>query len=433
MQWTEEYAPPELDDVAGNPSARDAVVKWAENWKPGDKALLLVGGPGVGKTATALALARTMHWDLLEMNSSEQRNKQIIERVAGLASVSTTFSGNRRMILFDEADGLFRNDRGGTTAMLEVVKGAASPIVLTANDAYAKQLSTIKKYCDKVSYKKVHYGTIKKTLERIAVDKGVDADPVALEKLAKNAHGDLKAAINDFQALAEGRKTLTEEDVMLTDRDRMDNIFNAMRAVFKATEFRKARDVFDTVREDPDLFLKWVDENIPREYEDKEDIAAAFQQLARADTFYGRIRRRQSWLLMKYTIDLMTAGVALAKKEPYHKFTPYSFPQFISLLARSKAKRGLRDAIALKMGEKLHASKKEVIQHYIPYYMELFAHEKQAVDLSAFFGFDEKEIEFFGYTAAKAKKIYEKADAVHQKIVAESLVDKNQSSLASFS
>ncbi len=433
MQWTEEYAPGLLEDVVGNPSALDAVTKWADSWKPGAKALLLVGGPGIGKTATALALARTKNWDLLEMNSSEQRNKAIIQRTAGLASVSTTFSGNRRMILFDEADGLFRNDRGGTTAMLDVVKGGASPIILTANDAYAKQLATIKKYCDKVVYKKVHYSTIKKTLARIAEDKGINADPAALESLAKNACGDLKAAINDLQALSEGRKELTEEDIMLTDRDRMDNIFNAMRAVFKTTDFKKARGVFDTVREDPDLFLKWVDENIPREYEDKEDIANAFKELARADVYYGRIRRRQSWSLLKYTIDLMTAGVALSKKEPYHKFTPYSFPQFISLLSRSKAKRGLRDGIAMKISGKIHASKKEVIQHYLYYYMELFSQERYAVGLSAFFGLEDKEIEYFGYTAAKAKKIYEKADELHQKEIAESLVDRNQSSLASFS
>jgi replication factor C large subunit len=433
MQWTEGHAPKALDEVAGNPSAIAEVRKWAETWKKGTPALLLVGAPGVGKTATALALAKTMGWDLLEMNSSDQRSKDAINRSAGLASVSATFSGNRRMILFDEADGLFRDDRGGTTAMLEIVKAGAAPVVLTANDAYAKQLSSIRQCCTKVEFKKVHYATITKVLRDIALSHGVKASDAALDALARNAQGDLKAAINDLQALSEGRSELDEKELLLTDRDRSDNIFNAMRSLFKATDFKKARSSIELVEENPEMFCNWVDENIPREYEDAGDVARAYEALSKADVYAGRVMRRQSWSLLKFSMDLMTAGVALAKREPYHKFTPYSFPQFISALSRSKARRALRKAVAEKVGTRLHASTREVIQEYLPFLEKLFEHEEKAVAMSAHFGFTDEDLEYFGFTEAKAKKLLEKSAELQKTLLAERRVDGKQKGLSHFS
>ena len=397
MTWADDFAPESLNGFAGNPSAVGELKEWG-----GKPALLLAGPPGSGKTTAAIALARDKNWDLFELNASDLRSKKVLEKVAGLASVSSTFSGRRRMILFDEVDGLFRADYGGAGAILKIIRGAKSPIILTANDEYAKQLSSIRKECRLVKFKKVHYATIGHILEHISEAKGISAEPEALEKIARAAGGDIKAAINDFQAAATGRTTLSPGDVETMFRDRQDSIFNAMRTLFRTMDYGEAKRAFDGVQEDPDLFMKWVDENIPREYGKPADIAAAFEALSKADRYRGRIYRHQQWALMKFQIAMMTAGVALAKGEPYHGFTPYQYPTFIRKLFASKSKRTTQKAVAKKIGGQIHSSPHEVLSMHWPY-LQLLA-KKNPAGYAKQFNLDEKELEVLGVTKAAAKK-----------------------------
>ena len=83
--WTELYRPKSLKDVVGNPKAVKELRDWAMSWekgKPTDKAVVLKGPPGIGKTSTALALARDMGWGVVEMNASDHRNADSIQKIA---------------------------------------------------------------------------------------------------------------------------------------------------------------------------------------------------------------------------------------------------------------------------------------------------------------------------------------------------------------
>ena len=274
--------------------------------------------------------------------------------------------------------------------------------MLTANDEYAKTLSSIRKACHVVKFKKVHYATIGHVLEGICRAKGIGCDAQALEKIAKASGGDLKAAINDLQAAATGRKRLSLEDVPATTRDRQESIFNAMRTLFKTMDYTEAKRSFDNVQEDPDLFMKWVDENIPREYTEPDDLAAAFHALSRADFYNAGIYRRQQWQLMKFQIAMMTAGVAMAKKEKYHGFTPYQYPTFIRKLFASKARRAAKKSAAKKIGEQIHSSPHEILSVHWPY-LQLLA-KKNPAGYAKQFSLDDKELEVLGVTKAAAKK-----------------------------
>ncbi len=53
--WTEKYRPKSLDEVIGNERAIIELRKWANSWisgKPKEKALILSGKPGTGKTSS---------------------------------------------------------------------------------------------------------------------------------------------------------------------------------------------------------------------------------------------------------------------------------------------------------------------------------------------------------------------------------------------
>ena len=70
MTWNEKYRPSILRDVVGQQQHVDYLVEWAEAWQSGfnieNKALILYGQAGVGKTSIAHALANEMGWDNTE-------------------------------------------------------------------------------------------------------------------------------------------------------------------------------------------------------------------------------------------------------------------------------------------------------------------------------------------------------------------------------
>ena len=89
--WTDKYAPKILDDIVGNPSAIQKLKQFIKHWGPKSriKGLLLVGPPGVGKTLSACVLA-SKDMDLIELNASDIRNKDAINRIIGGASMEGT-------------------------------------------------------------------------------------------------------------------------------------------------------------------------------------------------------------------------------------------------------------------------------------------------------------------------------------------------------
>jgi replication factor C large subunit len=117
LPLSERLRPTRLDDVVGNPRARAELRAWAERWSspkpPAQRAAVLSGPPGVGKTSAALAVAAEFGWSVVEMNASDARNERAIDQVAGRASITHTLMdashgrGPRRaLILLDEADSL---------------------------------------------------------------------------------------------------------------------------------------------------------------------------------------------------------------------------------------------------------------------------------------------------------------------------------------
>ena len=181
-------------------------------------------------------------------------------------------------------------------------------------------------------------------LKKIAAAEGMVVSDADIAETVDKARGDVRAAIIDLQRS------------MPTYRERETDIFKALGMLFKADTFGAARSAVRDVDVDPEMLYAWIEENVSNEYESPRDIYRAYDALSRASVFEGRIMRRQGWALRKYSMDLATAGVALAKDKAYRKFTRYRFPSAILLLSRSMIKRALLKSVSLKVGKKIHAS-----------------------------------------------------------------------------
>ncbi|MEW6328482.1 MAG: replication factor C large subunit [Candidatus Micrarchaeota archaeon] len=405
MLWTEKHRPKSVEEVAGNPEAVEEVKRWAIDWGRGvrGKPILLYGPAGVGKSALAHALANSMGWDVVEMNASDLRNKESVLRIAGASSSSQTLSGKIKLTLIDEVDGLQSKDRGGGSAISEVLRNAAQPVILTANDYWSPSLSYLRAQARGIELRRINSRTVAAVLKKIAAREKIEVGEGAIKSIGEQSRGDLRSAINDLQALSEGKIKIEGEGVSVAYRDREKNVFDAIRAVFKSTEYGGAASASWGLDIDHDLFKRWIEENIPNEYEKTADVARAYESLSRADVFDGRIPGRQYYGFLRYSNDLMTAGVALAKEERYHKFTKYAFPKIVRALSASKGERALEKSAGLKLGKKLHCSWREA-RAYFPLVKMLYRGEGEARAAQAYFGFEDEDVEFLFGSAGRERK-----------------------------
>lgn len=412
-EWTEKYRPVSLSDVVGNDDAVREMRRWAEAWKKGPpkrRALVLRGKAGTGKTSSALALARDLGWDVVEMNASDHRNADSIRRVAGMGAISQTFSpdgeflttaeGGRKLIVLDEADNLFgREDYGGARAIVETIRQTAQPMILIVNDYYAltRKASAVKTLAKNVWFYRLNGRVVASVLERLCREEGVDVDREVIERVANNAGGDLRGAINDLQMLVEGRKVISSTDADALSRRNQDVELDAsLRDMFGARTARDARNATLGIDKTPEELILWIEENIPLEFRSPSEMAAAFDALSRSDVYLRRTRSLQHYGLWAYAKEMMTSGVAMSRREGRRDApSRYNFPGYLMMMSRSKGRRASRAALCSKLAPLFHSSQKQVASSILPYLRSLSRRDRQLlIQIGVDADLDEGEVAF---------------------------------------
>lgn len=422
MDWTEKYRPQTLSEVRGNNKARDQLEEWAETWEDHRKAVIVHGSPGVGKTSAAHALANDMGWPTIELNASDQRTGSVIKRVAGEAARSGTLTeggSGRRLLILDEADNIHGNaDRGGSRALTGVVKDASQPMVLIANEFYDMS-NGLRNACETIEFRNVSSRSIVPVLRDICRREDIEYESDALDAIAEETSGDLRSAVNDLQALAETNKVLRAEDVVTGERDQTEGIFDFLDDVIKNKGAQEALYASYDVDETPDDLVNWIEDNMPKDYAG-EELAVAYDFLANADKWLGRVRATQNYSYWRYASDNMVAGVAAARREDKGGWTRYGPPSYWSKLGSSRANRDKRDYIARKIAQSSGVSMSTARREVLPYLAAMTHHCKNrelTVAMAARYDLDADHVSFItgsGKTTNKVQSVVEDAEELKE-------------------
>jgi DNA polymerase III delta prime subunit len=320
--WTHRFRPSCQADVVGNERALSRLRTWIRSWEKGipkERAAFLHGPPGVGKTSCVVAIANDLDIDLLEVNASDFRTKKRLEGLVGRASLQTvTITGKRRMILFDELEGVSgQQDRGGIASIRDIIKETMIPIVLIATSPGEKWQDKFRPLVDLstlIEFSPVPFGAMVRRLRECATELGLSVDEEVLEHLADRSQGDLRSTLNDLEVISKGKERVTIQDVEgLGLRDRKDYTPDALSKMFSAKGLREARSVISSTHISYDTLFDWIYENLPVVLDSPRDLARGMEALSRADIHQTRAKRTQAYRLLKYMFNEMTGGVALSK------------------------------------------------------------------------------------------------------------------------
>ncbi len=478
---TERLRPKRLSELIGNAGAIAELTAWAAGWAPGrgpprQRAALLEGRAGVGKTSAAGALAHDMGWSVVEMNASEARNRRAIEQVAGRAALTNSFSsdgqyrsaksGGRTLILLDEADcltgratedrapakapptlreflrarygtvgslaeawGLGRpkappafagweevpttggrgawtrlkaaqvdlaewreagspedlSDRGGLGAIAQLVKSTLQPVILTVNDAQTltRYSPLFRQGVARVRFLPVADAEMRAFLRKTILAERLEIQTAAVEAIVRRSHGDLRAALNDLDAIAP-LPAGPAQVAVLGARDVGSEFETFVSEALDHARFVRMVEVRDRLDASPDDLFPWIEEAVPHAALDAAHRLAAFETLGRAELCLMRARRFRHWGLWSYATELMTGGVATALDRPAGSGAVYAgFPMFLAGMGRSRIARAQRKAVLERVDPFFHLSARKGSVTVLPWLYRLFDPPRPGFDRPA--------------------------------------------------
>ncbi len=386
--WTDKYKPKNSDGIIAQKKALEQTREWLGKWKKG-RALLFYGPPGVGKSLIPEVLASEGNMELMQLNASEKRNTEQIERFLHTARTRSLFSRGK-FILLDEIDGISGQDRGAVSSIIKLIKNSDYPVFLVANDPYSAKLRPLRAYAELVKFSRIPVPSVAKRLREICEKEGIKAEPDVLKNLARWSQGDLRSAITDLQMVCQGEKEISPKNLeILGFREREAGVFEIMPAIFRSGSINAARNMIKTADKDPDEIFLWIEANIQYEFREPEEIAEAYDILSKADIFRGIVSRQQNWRFKGYMIDIMS-GVSLAGNGERHGWVKYQSPQKLFILGSTKAKRAAMESLCRKIGSVLHCSSRKAKEAYVPYLKILMKKQK---GLAEGLGLEPEEIE----------------------------------------
>lgn len=129
--WVERYRPNRIENCILPERFKKTFQEYINSNSIGN--ILLVGGPGVGKTTVARALLESLDIDYIVINGSMAGNIDTLRNEIQNFASTMSLTGGRKYVLIDEADGLNQNSfQPALRAFIEQYSGNCG-FILTAN------------------------------------------------------------------------------------------------------------------------------------------------------------------------------------------------------------------------------------------------------------------------------------------------------------
>jgi replication factor C large subunit len=321
---------PELSDFVGNENSRKKVVEWLSKWSDGSKPLLLVGPPGVGKTSFVHALCREFDIDLIELNASDTRNKNMLAQILNPIFSNASLTGKDFLLFLDELDGISnREDSGGLDFLIDLFSEPSIRVIMAAN----KSTESIKKI-SKVS-KTINFSPIPPRLAMLYLDKVLKnlnspMDTKDRTKVVRNSFGDIRSLINSAQVMIAGYSSVKNSTAEI-EVDSMINQFFTSSTLEEALAIINKADIsysdprFGQSSEDrrKDILGAFFSSIVMSKI-DISTIALLLDKLSELDVILSRSLVMRNWKIMRYFSSILAKSLFDDSRNKYIRYNRYS-------------------------------------------------------------------------------------------------------------
>ena len=265
-------------------------------------------------------------------------------------------------------------DRGGLGAIARLVRSTRQPLVLTVNDdrSLLRYSPVFRSAVRSIRFWPIPPQALTARLRTVSDAEGIHLGPGVPEAIVARSNGDLRAALNDLEAIAPLPPGGSQRE-LLGMRDVANDFAELTEEVLSRARYYRSVEVRDRLDAPPDDLLPWVEENVPWFSPDPVHREAALAVVASAELLLARARRWRTYGLWSYATELLTGGVSLAIREtPVSGRGHAAFPEFLGEMGRSRAARALRDGLVRKLGSHLHISRAKSRSLALPFLEAVF-------------------------------------------------------------
>lgn len=201
--WTEKYRPQTLSEIVNQKHVIERLKTWLKTRSIPN--MLFAGPAGVGKTTTAIALAKDLfgeYWreNFQETNASDERGIDVVRgRVKDFASIKP-LGGNFKIIFLDESDALTPEAQQALRRTMEKYSGVCR-FILSANYS-SRIIEPIQSRTAVFRFKALAQDDVMDYMKRIIQGEGLDAAQDGLIAIYHISEGDLRKATNLLQTCA---------------------------------------------------------------------------------------------------------------------------------------------------------------------------------------------------------------------------------------
>lgn len=375
MMWVESSRPRTVEELIGNEEARLAIIKWLAEWVIGSKPLLLLGPPGVGKTTVVQALSFQFDYDLIEMNASDTRNREILLNRIIPAFKNTSLLEKKMLLFLDEVDGISgRQDIGGIEYLVSVLKAPTIPVIMAANsrDTKIRDLAKISKV---IEFEPIHPRLLLLYINHILKKHNVTLSPEDKFSIVRSSNGDVRALLNNAQSISAGYDAYKEDSFDVDIKSAVNLFFSCL----SAEEAKKILSRTDAVYIDPRFgissderrrdIVNALFSSILSSRIDISILAIMLDILSKIDVLVGRMGANRQWSLLKYFDTLIAYGLFYISRNKAIKYSQYNmaWPLMGPILARGQSLKKLAGDLA----QAAHTSKSTFSTLYLPYLIQV--------------------------------------------------------------
>src|SRR3989339_1559229 len=203
-----------LSEIVGQREISKRLESYAKNRNLPN--LLFSGPAGVGKTTSAIALAKELfaqsfQQNFLELNASDSRGIDVVRGEIKDFSRTLAFNTNFKIIFLDESDALTADAQQALRRTMEKYTKTCR-FILSCNYS-SRIIEPIQSRCVIFRFKPLNPKDVEGKLGEIAKGEGIKVDDGAVRAITYVGEGDLRKCINVLQAASALSKDVKEKTV----------------------------------------------------------------------------------------------------------------------------------------------------------------------------------------------------------------------------